>query len=242
MVQWTTGQVAKKRSISVRTLRFYDQIGLLRPGRKDDHGRRYYSEDDLFRLEKIMMLKQLALPLEDIAHLLDALSYREILIAHHNHLQDQLSALQKQIDHTVSLIHMVDLEDDLPWEKVSGFIAHGKSTPKKWVDYFEKEEQELLRRTLPKLENNDTVTQQYISLLRRIDWCISQGIQPQSEEGQIIAQELLTLSKVTFGGDQELESKFWEVRKRPAADTGLLPISEEVLAFVEESIHFAEQH
>ena len=48
MKRWTTGEVSKQRNISIRTLRYYDQIDLLTPSFKDDNGKRYYSEDDLF--------------------------------------------------------------------------------------------------------------------------------------------------------------------------------------------------
>ena len=61
--RWTIGEVAKQRDISVRTLRYYDQINLLQPSFKDKSGKRYYSEDDLFSLEKILILKSISLPL-----------------------------------------------------------------------------------------------------------------------------------------------------------------------------------
>ena len=53
----TTGRVAKMMGISVRTLRYYDQIGLLKPGSTLPNGRRQYSKEDLLELEKIMILK-----------------------------------------------------------------------------------------------------------------------------------------------------------------------------------------
>jgi len=71
MKHWTTGEVSKQRNISIRTLRYSDQINLLTPSFKEDNGRRYYSEKDLFKLEKIIVLKSLSLPLENIRDLLD---------------------------------------------------------------------------------------------------------------------------------------------------------------------------
>lgn len=49
----TTGRVAKMMGISVRTLRYYDQIGLLKPGSTLPNGRRQYSKEDLLELEKL---------------------------------------------------------------------------------------------------------------------------------------------------------------------------------------------
>lgn len=231
--QLTTGQVSKAYGLSVRTLRYYDQIGLLKPSHKEGHGKRLYSEEDLLTLEKITLLKSLSLPLEEIQRVLDTVSLRQLLIAHHNHLQEQAAELKTSIDNTVSLINMLDIEGSLTWDKVRSVVRNSKQSSKKWVEYFNEEEQELLRRTLPALENNTQVVQQYSSLLRRIEWCISRRIPPESEEGTQIARELISLSEETFGGDEALMDKFWEVRKQPAEQSGLYPISEEVLEFVE---------
>ncbi|SMG21814.1 MerR family transcriptional regulator [Paenibacillus aquistagni] len=206
------------------------------PSEKADNGRRYYSEEDLITLEKITLLKSLSLPLEDIQQLLDKLSYKHILIAHYNHLQQQLAALETSIANTTSLINMIDLEGTISWERVSHLVQQAKTTTSSWMDYFEDDEQQLLQQILPRLNHHDKATQKYVSLLRQIEWCIEHSIAPESEEGARIANELIALSDETFKGDEELMNKFWEVRKRPSEETGLYPVSEEVLAFVERSM------
>ena len=145
MKRWTTGQVAKQRNISVRTLRYYDQIELLTPSFKDENGRRYYSEEDLFKLEKIIILKSLSLPLEQIREVLNKLSYKQILISHYNHLQEQLATLQTSISNTTSLINMIDLEESLSWERVSQLVQISETSVNKWLDYFEEDEKRLLQ-------------------------------------------------------------------------------------------------
>src|SRR5690606_38428472 len=137
MKRWTTGEVAKQRDISIRTLRYYDQINLLTPSYRDDKGKRYYSEEDLFTLEKIIILKSLSLPLENIRIILDKLSYKQILISHYNYLQEQHSKLETSILNTASLINMIDLEDTLSWESVSKLAKRPKDESKKWLDYFQ---------------------------------------------------------------------------------------------------------
>jgi DNA-binding transcriptional MerR regulator len=56
----------------VRTLRHYDAIGLLRPARRTDAGYRVYAEADVARLYRILGLRSLGLPLDEIGGLLDA--------------------------------------------------------------------------------------------------------------------------------------------------------------------------
>ncbi|APC47706.1 MerR family transcriptional regulator [Virgibacillus halodenitrificans] len=238
MHRWTTGELSKQRNISVRTLRYYDQINLLTPSFKDTHGKRYYSEDDLFKLEKIMILKSLSLPLEDIRGMLDKLSYKQILISHYNYLQEQLSEIQTSISNTTTLINLMDLEESLSWERVSELVQNSQKNHKKWLNYFQEHEQVILENTLPNLSNNDKTTHQYISLLRRIEWCIKHNIKPESEEGFQIASELIEVSNTSFSENTELADKFWEVRKLPAEETGLFPIEEDVLEFVERCIAY----
>jgi MerR family transcriptional regulator, thiopeptide resistance regulator len=240
MKRWTTGEVAKQRNISVRTLRYYDQIGLLAPGFKDENGKRYYSEEDLFTLEKIMILKSLSLPLEEIREVLKQLSYKQILVSHYNYLQEQLAELQTSISNTASLINMTDLEESLSWNRVAELVQHSQKRSKKWTDYFEEEEKAFLEKTIPNLGSNDEITQQYISLLRRIEWCVEHHIPAESDEGFEIASELIRLSQKSFQGDSKLMDQFWEVRKLPAEETGLYPVSEEVLKFVERCLAYAD--
>lgn len=236
MHRWTTGQVSKLRNISVRTLRYYDQIGLLTPSYREDNGRRHYSEGDLFTLEKITLLKSLSLPLADIQNVINKLSFRHILVAHHNYLQEQLTSLQSSISNTASIINMIDLEGTLSWDQVSHLAHNVQPISKQWVNYFNDDESEFLQSALPNLSSNNETTQQYISLLRRIERCIQQSIPPESDEGYDIACELINLSHETFKGDEKLMEKFWEVRKLPALESGLYPVSEEVLNFVENCI------
>ncbi|MGE7839851.1 MerR family transcriptional regulator [Lysinibacillus sp. NPDC093712] len=239
MKQWTTGEVSKQRNVSIRTLRYYDQVNLLTPSFKDVNGRRYYSEKDLFRLEKIIILKSLSLPLDTIRDLLDKLSYKQILISHHNYLQEQLSQLQTSISNTTSLINMIDLEESLSWQHVTKLVQNSQNIPKKWIDYFQDDEQSFLQEIIPNLSNNDKITQQYIALLRRIEWCIEHNIKAETDEGFQIGSKLIDLSNDTFQGDTELIEKFWDVRKLPVEETGLYPISEEVLDYVERCITYA---
>lgn len=68
---WTVGELADATGITVRTLHHYDQIGLLVPTRRDPNGYRRYDTDDLRRLRRILFYRELDLPLDDIATLLD---------------------------------------------------------------------------------------------------------------------------------------------------------------------------
>ena len=66
----TVGEVSKLAGITVRTLQYYDRIGLLCP-RRSDSGYRMYSADDMQRLQEISKYKKMDIALEKIRMLLD---------------------------------------------------------------------------------------------------------------------------------------------------------------------------
>lgn len=63
---WKVGDLSKITGLTVRTLRFYDQIGLFPPSGQTESGHRLYDESDLSRLQQIMSLRELGLSLDEI--------------------------------------------------------------------------------------------------------------------------------------------------------------------------------
>ena len=90
------GEFAQIAQVSGRQLRFYDQLGLLRPGHIDAQtGYRYYSIRQLPRLNSILALKELGLSLEQIGPLLkEDISAADLraMLAYMNDATDPLSA------------------------------------------------------------------------------------------------------------------------------------------------------
>jgi DNA-binding transcriptional MerR regulator len=66
----TIGEVARLAHVSVRTLHHYDRLGLLRPSARSEAGYRLYSDDDLGRLQQILLYRELGFGLRTIAGLL----------------------------------------------------------------------------------------------------------------------------------------------------------------------------
>jgi DNA-binding transcriptional MerR regulator len=60
------GQFAQRAGVTARTVRYYESLGLLKPGEREGSGFRYYTEAELERLQKITDLKELGLSLEEI--------------------------------------------------------------------------------------------------------------------------------------------------------------------------------
>ena len=95
MSQYTTGELAKECGITVRTVQFYDQKGILVPSSLTEGGRRLYSEEDLKMMKIICFLRELGLSRDTSGQLLkeeDPGSVISVLLGQ----QEQL--LQEEID------------------------------------------------------------------------------------------------------------------------------------------------
>lgn len=65
------GDLAQKAGVTPRTIRYYENLGLLHPSEREGNGFRYYTETELARLQKIDCLKSLGLTLEEISSVID---------------------------------------------------------------------------------------------------------------------------------------------------------------------------
>ena len=70
MSKYTTGEIAKLCGVSVRTVQYYDDRGILIPSELSEGGRRLYSEDDLRRMRIVCFLREAGLPINSISALL----------------------------------------------------------------------------------------------------------------------------------------------------------------------------
>ncbi len=66
----TIGQIARTFNISTRTLRYYEQIGLIQPTKKDDCAYRVYDQNTIIRMQQIIVLRKLRIPLKQISTIL----------------------------------------------------------------------------------------------------------------------------------------------------------------------------
>jgi len=68
------GVVAERTELSIRTLRHYDEVGLVTPAARSTGGFRLYTEQDIARLHTIRRMKPMGFTLEEMRHLLDCLA------------------------------------------------------------------------------------------------------------------------------------------------------------------------
>lgn len=104
---YTVKKLAKLSGVSIRTLRFYDEIGLLKPAYYGDNNYRYYEEEQLLQLQQILFYRELGFPLHDIHEVLASDNFDKIdaLKSHKQILEqdlDRKKELLKTIDKTIA--------------------------------------------------------------------------------------------------------------------------------------------
>lgn len=95
----TTGEFSRRSQLSIKALRLYDRLGLLRPAAVDGHnGYRRYDESQLFTARLIVLLRSLDMPLQDVAQVVDAAGPQAAdLIDSYWASQERRFAAQRQI-------------------------------------------------------------------------------------------------------------------------------------------------
>lgn len=77
---YSTGEFARKGHVSLRTIRWYDRMNLLKPACRSDDGRRYYTEADLAKLQQILLFKYLGFSLDEIREMTIASADPKLLV------------------------------------------------------------------------------------------------------------------------------------------------------------------
>ena len=100
---YTVKQVAAMSGVSVRTLHFYDQTGLLKPARVGANGYRFYEEPQLLKLQQILFYRELGFALKKVKRVLGRPDF-EVLAALRSHRE----VLQSDLARTRALIRTID--------------------------------------------------------------------------------------------------------------------------------------
>ena len=134
MPQYTTGELAKECGVTVRTVQFYDQKGILVPSALTEGGRRLYSGEDLKKMKIICFLRDTGLSLDTIGQLLreeDPGSVISVLLAQQEQLlQEEIGERREKLDRLTEL--KKGLKDTAPFSlETIGDIANTMESKKK---------------------------------------------------------------------------------------------------------------
>ncbi|NPC94735.1 MerR family transcriptional regulator [Bacillus sp. WMMC1349] len=210
--KYSIGEFSKKTATTIRTLHYYDEIGLLKPSYVSEKGRRYYTNHDFVTLQRILTLKFLGYSLEQIKgffqeetwDLKDTLSFqKKVMYQRKQQIENVIKALDRalhiiedyqEIEPSVfiTLIHSIQMEHE----------------QKKWLKGFI--DGDLVEEMFDIPENKQLeIEKKWVEIsieLKRL--C---NLDPEDERVQILIDEMMTIVNDLTGDDltfvQEIAEK-----------------------------------
>jgi DNA-binding transcriptional MerR regulator len=125
---WSIVEVARLAGVTSRTLRHYDDLGLVPPAFVGGNGYRYYGREQLHRLQEVLVLRELGLPLDAVGRVLDGTGDRTAVLREHQR------ALASERDRLARLVRAVGRAID---EREGGEVVD----PAELFDGFDSERQ-----------------------------------------------------------------------------------------------------
>jgi DNA-binding transcriptional MerR regulator len=187
---WSIQDIARIAGTTSRTLRHYDELGLLTPSRIAANGYRHYDRDSLVRLQRILLLRDLGLGLPAIARVLD--DRRDAAPALRDHLtwlRDERDRLARQIASVEATIHAVEEGGELVAEEMfDGFdhTQYKEEVEERWG----KDAYAASDRWWRGLTAEERAGWQQRQKALAADWtaAAARGVDPASEEAQALAR------------------------------------------------------
>lgn len=197
-------EFARLAGVTVRTLHHYDRLGLLRPGRRTPSGYRLYGEAELARLQQIVTLKFIGLPLAEIKTLLGRSS--PDLRATLRLQREALEGRRRQLDAALRAVGRAEKSaargEGADWDAFRKIIeVINMEENMEWVKRYYTEEQlaDLARRGTPEVLEKGQ--RDWAELMRDVEEAVASGVEPTSERGRELAARWQGLIDQFTGGD-----------------------------------------
>lgn len=219
------GELARRAGLTVRTLHFYDEVGLLKPAVRTASGHRLYDASNVAQLQRLVSLRQLGLSLEEIGDLIEGreTALPAVLRRHAAHLREQVrsaGALAVRLEHLARrLEHSPKVTvDELLLTVQESVMVERNYTPEQ-LAALEVRRQQLGDQGMAQ------VHQEWGELIAGAKQALADGLPVDDPGVQAIARRWKALIEAFTGGDagirQSLERTWREEPDAMAQQTGV---------------------
>lgn len=208
-MEWSTTQVVEATGITSRTLRYYDRIGLLLPSRTGAGGLRYYNQQALIRLQRILLLRQLGMPLAEISQVLDGqTSDIKALLEQRQRLQitqEQIAMQIRSVDATIAGLEKG--QTIMPQDMFAGFnhAKYDAEVRERWGDAAADRSNAWWSDL--GTSGQEDFRQQLEALNSGWDEIIAAGVEPDAESAQQMAARHIDWLSLTIPRDELSKAK-----------------------------------
>jgi DNA-binding transcriptional MerR regulator len=219
----TVGEAAKKMSVTVRTLQYYDKEGLLSPSSESEGGRRLYTDKDVIKLYQILSLKHLGFSLDDIKNRLIPLDtpadVAGALTEHAATLREKIENLSESLKAIETLKAEVLQMQSVDFKKYADIIVNLEMKNEFYwlIKHFDDKTLDHFRSRFDK-DSGLAFMEAFTSLQGEAIRLQKDGVPPESEQGQNLAKEFWGMLMEFTGGDMSMLSKLMEVENFSGPD------------------------
>jgi len=235
---FTIGELVQKSGVSIRTLRYYDSIDLLKPSDYTEGGHRLYSAEDLSTLQNIKSLQFLGFSLKEIKDVLQKNTVKgEIILKSLNDQKQLFEAKKLEIINVLSdLNHLIETVKDEEIINIEIFCAmlqklmFAENTETWFKEHFSDITDDLFSINKSEEINLDKKWTKVLSEIKHLTF--TEAI-PSTKEAQETVKTLLQLMNETVKGNLDMMEKklpFTELLKFPN------PFTEKEQIFLKEAI------
>lgn len=185
----TVSEISKLFGISVRTLHYYDSIGLLKPTKLTESGYRLYDEQAIVRLQNILIFREIEIPLKEIKEILEKehLNFEEIMTAQIKLLQMKKEKIEKLIAFALDIKEKGEMEMNTEIFNVEEMEQYKNEVIKKWGSTSEYKEYEQKMKGKTEKEQQETMQKLMYFFQELGEW---KGNSPEDSKVQKKIQEL----------------------------------------------------
>ncbi|WP_293342295.1 MerR family transcriptional regulator [Microcoleus sp. CAWBG58] len=198
------GDLAKQTGVSVRTLHYYEEIGLLSPSGRTETGYRLYANNDIIRLQQIVSLRQIGFSLEEIRECLEQrnFSLQQIIQLHLVRLKEQIDLSHRLLNRLESISSSLQSTESVSVENLIQTIEAICMFEK----YYTPEQLETIkqRRELLGEERIQQSQTDWQELIEQVRTQMENGTDPADELVQVLARRWLELVQEFTGGNAEI--------------------------------------
>ncbi len=235
MKKHTVKDLAQLAKVSVRTLHFYDEIGLLKPALVGENGYRYYGREELLRLQQILFYRELGMSLDRIREVLVAKDFDRMkaLAQHRQEIErerERLTKLIQTIDQTVA-----SFKGETQMKDEDLYIGFSPEKQAEYETYLTERYGEAATANIeaskqkmkgwPK-EEAQKIGQEFDSIHLALKGLIEKGATPAAPEVQQVIDQ-----------HYKLISRFWKPDRKSYPGLGLLYIEHEDFRKTYEGYH-----
>lgn len=208
----TAGEVAKKMSVSVRTLQHYDREGLLPPSAFSDGGRRLYTDKDIVKLHQIISLKHLGFSLSDIKNRLIPLDtpadVAQVLAEQADMVREKIAGLTESLSELEALRAEVLKMQSVDFKKYADIIVNLEMKNEFYwlIKHFDSDTLDHIRSRFDK-ESGTAFLEKFLRLQDEAIRLRDEGVPAESPEGLQFAKTYWDMILEFTGGDAAMLPK-----------------------------------